>query len=281
MEQFMPTIRVFPGETNPKSNYLQQFAERKYSQNGEEGILRKIFEIIGIENAWCAEFGAYDGVTLSNTHDLIRNQNWSGVLIEADNQRFAQLAENYAGIERAHLFNNLIQLVGKGTLDDIFSTTSMPHDVDLVSIDVDGVDWHLWRSLGNYYPRVVVIEFNPTMPNDVYFVQDADPKVNQGNSLRAILQLGKDKGYELICVHGVNAFFVRKELFPSFGISDNSIDAMFSSLAVTYLLQGYDGSIWIAGCKTLCWKGVDFDESKLQVLPPDEIGYPGAPNRSN
>jgi hypothetical protein len=63
----MPIIRqVRQSRVNPKSAFLNAFARDIASQCGEDGIIQKIFEIIGCENRWCVEFGAWDGMKYSN-----------------------------------------------------------------------------------------------------------------------------------------------------------------------------------------------------------------------
>ena len=75
-------------------------------------------------------------------------------------------------------------------------------------------------------------------PNEVSFVQPADPKISQGSSLLALVELGKEKGYELVCVEGVNAFFVKSQYFPLFEIADNSVAVLRRDLsAVTHLFH--------------------------------------------
>ena len=53
----------------------------------------------------------------------------------------------------------------------------------MLSIDVDGIDWHVRDNVRRYRPRLVVIELNPSIPNGVYFVQDADPAKHHGGTL--------------------------------------------------------------------------------------------------
>ncbi len=69
---------------------LVDFRSKKYSQFGEDGIVEKIFQVIGAENRWCVELGAWDGVYLSNTYNLVE-QNWSAVLVEGDRRKFSAL----------------------------------------------------------------------------------------------------------------------------------------------------------------------------------------------
>ena len=69
-----------------ENNYinLNDFRNNIYSQNGEDGIIDQINKLLGFNNNsnyWCVEFGAWDGVHLSNTYNLVRN-GWNAVYIE-------------------------------------------------------------------------------------------------------------------------------------------------------------------------------------------------------
>lgn len=137
-----------------------------------------------------------------------------------------------------------------------------------MSIDVDGMDWHIWKSLTKFAPRLVVIEFNPSMSNDVFFVQDVDPSVFHGSSFLALIELGKSKGYELVATTEFNGLFVKQELYPAFGIEDNDIDSMHDmSIFESRLLQCYDGTLVLAGCKRLLWTDTPISDEDIQVLP--------------
>jgi len=139
---------------------------------------------------------------------------------------------------------------------------------DLISIDIDGRDWHVWRSLTGFRPRVVVVEFNPSIPNDVLFVQDENFSFNHGCSLRALVALAKEKRYELVATTDWNAFFVEESEFPKFQIDYNSIDAMHDGSAYqTKFFQLYDGTLVIAGCTKLLWKGWPISLEDIQVVP--------------
>lgn len=58
------------------NRWLNEFASNVTSQFGEDGIIEKILEVIGDANRWCVEFGASDGVYLSNTYNLIKNKGY-------------------------------------------------------------------------------------------------------------------------------------------------------------------------------------------------------------
>jgi hypothetical protein len=76
---------------------LNDFKYDVYSQNGEDGIIEEIINRLPNDKLdyWCVEFGAWDGVYLSNTCNLIRHSNYKAVLIEADKKRYTQLLGNF------------------------------------------------------------------------------------------------------------------------------------------------------------------------------------------
>lgn len=261
------------------STWLLEYRSDVTSSAGEDGIIAKIFEVIGEESRWCVELGALNGTHDSNVWNLIRNKQWSGVLIEADRTYFEKLKAEYANDTGAVCVNEFVSFEGEHSLDAIFARTKITKEFDLFVLDIDGNEYHVWESLREYRPRVMVVEFNPTIPNDVDFVQPRDMSVYQGSSLRSLIELGKRKGCELVAVNEVNAFFVRRELFPQFGIADNSIEAMHTDhMYETKLYQLYDGTLKIAGYDRLMWHKVPIDEKKLQILPRRKRIYPAMIN---
>jgi hypothetical protein len=152
--------------------------------------------------------------------------------------------------------------------------TPIPRQFDLLSIDIDGNDYHVWNAVERYEPRVVIIEINPTASNDLLFVQDADAGSNHGCSLRAVVDLAKTKGYELAATTRVNAIFVIKSEFSKLGIQDNSIDAMHFADFTTELFQGYDGRLFAVGLDVLLWQGRKIDHEALQIIPKGLRKYP-------
>jgi hypothetical protein len=245
------------------------------SEHGEDGVIERIFQIIGEGKKWCVDLGALNGVHGSNVWHLIKEKGWSAVLIEADQTYFEKLQKEYSGVDRAYCINAFVSFAGEQSLDTIFARTPLPKNFDLFSLDIDGNEYHLWDSLVQYQPRVMVVEFNPTIPNDVTFIQPRDMTVFQGSSLRALVDLGKRKGYELVATSEANAFFVLSELFSQFGISDNSIDALHTDHQYeTKLYQLYDGTLRISGYDRLLWHNLPLDAEKLQVLPLGARRYP-------
>ncbi|CAH0997062.1 hypothetical protein EMA8858_03199 [Emticicia aquatica] len=251
-----------------KSNILSQYAKNVVSQNGEDGIIERILEILPNTNNWCVEFGAWDGKYLSNCYNLISNLGWNGVMIEGNSNKYRQLQQTYKGNEKTYLFNRFVNFTGKNSLDNILQSTPIPIDFDILSIDIDGNDYHIWDSLKIFMPKVVIIEFNPTIPSDIAFVQERNIDVSHGSSLLSLNILGISKGYELIGTTLCNAIFVKKEYFSLFGIENNSPSILWDTEGeAPRVFQLFDGTIVLSKGFNLIWKNVKVDTYDLQKIP--------------
>ena len=205
---------------------LNDFSFNIYSQNGEDGIIQEInnkLKLHNTENYWCVEFGAWDGVHLSNTYNLI-TKGCKGIYIEGDKRKFKELLKTKEKHPNLIAFNKYISknYFSENSLDNILSQTEIPIDFDLLSIDIDSFDLEVWESLKNYFPKIIIIEINSEYPPGVLkWHSDRNANVN-GNSFSATLNVAKDKGYELV-FHSGNMIFVRKELFNHLNINPKFI----------------------------------------------------------
>ena len=250
-----------------KPEWLLDHASNIHSQAGEDGIIGKILSIFPDRNQWCVEFGAWDGLYMCNTLALIE-RDYHAVLIEGSRKKYQELRNNHAGNEKVIPVNAFVGFDAENGLDSILAKYPIPKNFDFLSIDIDGNDYHTWKAVETYRPKLVCIEYNPTIPTEVSFAQKADPDVSQGNSLLAMTELGHSKGYELVCVNTLNAFFVDRAYYPLFGITDNSPRTLRKDTShVTWLFTLYDGTMQLSGARTIPWHGVYMNERKLQTIP--------------
>jgi len=114
----------------------------------ERQIIQDIFSKIGTTNKFCVEFGIDNNG--DQTIELIRNQNWSGLYIEADEGRYSRAVQENSNfnVKLIHSF------VTAENINHLFDSANVPSEVDLVSIDIDGMDYWVWKAL-TYIPRVV------------------------------------------------------------------------------------------------------------------------------
>ncbi|NNE69106.1 MAG: hypothetical protein HKN29_01950 [Rhodothermales bacterium] len=179
-------------------------ARNVHSQYGEDGVLAWTLDQLGISSGSFVEFGAWDGVHLSNCRYLFE-QGWRGCLIEGDSDRFRDLERTYHGETRAKLVCAFVETSGVNSLDSLLERAGI-ESVDLASIDIDSDDYAVWKSLTRFRPRVVIIEYNPTIPFDTRYVNP--PGKNRGNSALSLVELGLEKGYDLVAGTRGNLVFV-------------------------------------------------------------------------
>ena len=99
------------------NRWLLSHAANHYSQNGEDGIIEKILEVLGEPIGWCVEFGAWDGRHLSNTYALIEEKDFSAVLIEGSTERYLDLKNSFSGNDKITPVNAFVGFTSDDGLD--------------------------------------------------------------------------------------------------------------------------------------------------------------------
>ena len=206
--------RRYRGVSDPPD--LTQFELRVFSQNGEDGVLAEILRRIGVAGGGFVEFGIQDG-SEGTTVFLAQVLGWPGVYLEADATAYEALERRFSANPRVRTVHAAVE---PDNVESLFESAGVPDEPDVVSIDVDGNDYWIWRAIDRYRPRVVVIEYNgdlepgsdQVMPYTPGFRWDHSS--GYGASLGALEALAAEKGYALVHTEsaGVNAFFVRSEL---------------------------------------------------------------------
>ena len=266
-------------ELQEQARWLTRHASNVTSQSGEDGIIAKALSLLPERTSWCVEFGAWDGKLHSNSYDLIMSHGYRGVFIEADPVRFRDLEQTHGASGRNVLLNAFVGFSKSDSLDVLLSRCEIPKNFDLLSIDIDGNDYHVWEAMHEFQPKLVVIEFNPTLSNSILFVQEKEPRTNHGSSPASLVELGKRKGYELIAATALNLLFVSSEHYGAFGIADNSLALMRDDSRVPQIFFGYDGHVFLSeanvtGSIGVGWHHLELRESDVQVLPKRLQKYP-------
>ena len=216
---------------------LIDYCSNVYSQFGEDGIVEKIFEIIGAETKLCVEFGAWDGFHMANTANLW-TQSWKGVLIEGNKRRYKRLLKNVSEYDCICICA-FVQSSGDSTLEALLDKEGITEQIDLLSIDIDGNDYYIFESLKTIRPRVVICEHNPTIPAEIDLV--AEEGNYFGCSVSALKRVGEEKGYKLIAVTETNSFFVLKEYEQLFEEYETRLKKIKNDRYITYFITSYSG----------------------------------------
>jgi hypothetical protein len=191
---------------------LSNYKKRIYSQTMEDGVIEGVFNNIGTTNKYFVEFGAWDGQHLSNTANLRINENWEGLLLEGNEHR----AKQYSHITHA--------FITADNINSLFEEHNVPKEYDLLSIDLDGNDFWVWKAIDEtkFNARVVIIEYNCNF-TDQYkscaikyspHIDTTVPSINYYSAtIPALKKLGESKGYSLIYrINLHNLVFVRTDL---------------------------------------------------------------------
>ena len=200
---------------------LKKYRYNRNSQNGEDGVIEEICRRLNIRSGWFVEFGAWDGKHLSNTYHLLTGCGWKGVYIEGDAGRYGRLLETQAAFQgRVHALQAMVGWEGENRLDHLLAGTPTPRNFDLLSIDIDSYDYEVWNGLADYKPKIVVIESSALVPPGVF--QRHNPPQAQGASFSSLVDLGRRKGYQLVC-HTGNCFFVEDSLVPALQLEPDDL----------------------------------------------------------
>lgn len=210
---------------------FRDVAFRNYSQNQEDGIILFLFSVLGTTNRTAVEICAGDGIEC-NSANLILGHGWNALLVDGDEARCRRGRAFYSRRRETRVWAPTFARawVTSDNVDDLLTEHGVAGEIDLLSLDLDGVDWWVWRALSAARPRVVIVEYQDiwgpdatvTVPYDPEFraeFRDREPDY-AGASLAAFVELGRQKGYRLVGCEplGFNAFFVRDgvgdELLP-------------------------------------------------------------------
>ena len=219
---------------------LRDHEKRLYSQNGEDGIIARLFELLGTTNRYYVEFGTGTTGAQRNTR-LLDQSDWTGLLMDL------------GASERAP--NVKKERITAENINQLFAKYDVPLEFDLLSIDIDGNDYWVRKAIGrNYLPRVLVMEYNASFPPPQSKTITYDPnfywrKTNYfGASLTALMKLNASFGYRLVFCdsRGINAFFIREDLVPQ-GFTATIEDIYRPVDFAGNILFGLGGIFWPMG----------------------------------
>jgi hypothetical protein len=220
---------------NPKyklTKRITQYQKKIYSVKSEDGIIEEIFNRIGTTDRSFVEFGVgHKGEENNSLYLLLKG--WSGLWIEGSEQI---LSDDETGpphlLNYKHVLATRRKYVSEGRLriinayvsaenvEELFDQGGVKPEIDLVSVDVDGNDYWVWKAIRRFTPRVVCIEYNSNLGDTVACAKEYDPHWRWdgstvfGASLTALEKLGREKNYALVGCDflGMNAYFVRNDL---------------------------------------------------------------------
>ena len=210
---------------------------KSYSQFGEDLSLLDFFNKSKLNKGFFFEFGAWDGIFLSNCR-LFYEQGWNGCFVESDEKKFADLKKNYHNETKVKLLNVFVNTTNNN-LDTIFKKNNIK-EVDLLSIDVDGRDLSIWKSINSLKAKFVIIEFNQFIPFDVEYEDTTEQLI--GNSALAIYKYAISQNYDLIGATLSNLIFIDKS-FSNERIEKIDISNLYQKVKPVRLAHTWKGGV--------------------------------------
>lgn len=205
-------------------NSLAEVEFQVFSQFGDDGIIQFLVSKLDIPNKTFVEFGV-ENYLEANTRFLLVNNNWTGLVIDGSQKNIDFIKKDY--------LSTLFQLYSKcafitrDNINELISQMNFHEDLGLLSIDIDGNDYWIWKAISAVKPIIVVCEYNAdfgaenawTIPYQADFVYGIEHPGNYwGTSLLSLCDLAEEKGYAFIGCNsqGNNAYFVRKDRLGPF-----------------------------------------------------------------
>jgi|TARA_A200000113_G_scaffold218954_1_gene227117 hypothetical protein len=203
------------------SQNINDYEFKVSSQWGEDGIIQHLVKSIEIKNKVFFEFGV-EKYTESNTRFLLQNNHWKGLVIDGSDENIS-----YIKNDPIYWKNNLkaeCAFITKDNINQLITKNGINGDIGILSVDIDGNDYWIWKAIDCISPRIVICEYNShfgdtykvSIPYDNNFVREKKHHSNiyYGASISALDFLAKKKGYSLVGSNlaGNNVFFVRNDL---------------------------------------------------------------------
>jgi hypothetical protein len=212
-------------QRDQKENRLPAFNDtgfRVFSQYEEDGKLLYIFALTGMKNKTFVEIGSDDGIN-SNCANLAFNFGFHGLFLDGNEKAINRGRNFYAKYPHPWMYQPKFRCakVTAENINTLVSEAGLKGEIGLLSVDVDGNDYWIWKALTVVQPEVVIIEThvefgmrNIVVPYDPNYSFPGKHPVYHGASAVAMAKLGKEKGYRLVGANdlGFNFIFVRNGL---------------------------------------------------------------------
>lgn len=211
-----PTPSGFLAKSYDSRN-LEHWASKGFSQYGADGIIHKLFSDVNTTNKFFVEFGVQGGKEC-NTRRLREACGWSGLLMDGGHEN--------------RKINLQRQFITRENIVTLLDQNSVPRALDLLSVDIDGNDFHVLNAIlhAGYRPRVVIVETNFDLPEGydatiryaptfVGYTNQRSPRAcYHSASVNAFLQLARRYQYSIVGAHRPDLYWVRNDVLQRHGV---------------------------------------------------------------
>ena len=207
---------------------LNQTYFKVFSQDVEDGIIQYLLKSLDIKNVKFVEIGTQD-YSESNTRYIFETMRCNGLIIDPT----PNLEKKISSIMRTWKNNLKIynKHINSNNISNILTDLGFDKELDIFSIDIDGIDFWVLEKLNPYISKIVIAEYNPYFgPN----LEISAPNIDAfdrfkyhytgfcwGASLKALVNLMRKKNFTFIGTNRLNcnAFFVSNNLVKKLEIN--------------------------------------------------------------
>lgn len=180
-------VNILGVNFNPSHVYLE-YLNGEFSQAGHDTLIEDFFRVNPPMYKKFVDIGAFDGISMSNTHKLFKN-GWGGLCVEPIKKSFVSLKSLYKGtnvicvncaigLENTEvkmevnenpmiskvLFGNTrakTQRIKMNTINTVLESNNIDN-FDFLNIDVENLNVEIINSIDlvKYTPLMIVIEYN-------------------------------------------------------------------------------------------------------------------------
>jgi hypothetical protein len=210
--------------TMPRGKRISNLSEiefKVFSQFGEDGIIEWLVSHVNVPNRRFVEFGV-ETFQEANCRFLMMNRNWRGFVMDGSEAHLSVLRAD----DRSWRYDLTARsaFITAENINDLIADAGLSGQLGLLSIDIDGNDYWVWKALSVVSPAIVVCEYNGTLGNTrpiaVPYQANFDrfashySGIYEGCSITALQHLAEQQGYKFVGTnsYGCNAFFVRDDL---------------------------------------------------------------------
>tara|TARA_A100001011_G_C14280993_1_gene831600 strand:+ start:710 stop:1636 length:927 start_codon:yes stop_codon:yes gene_type:complete len=216
-----------------KKNYpdiksLIEVDYKVFSQNGEDGIIDYLLNSLNINVPKFLEIGV-GNYKESNTRYLFEKSSCKGMIVD-NIKNLKQKVSKYVKLWKGDL-TIIENTVTSENILEILSSNNFDKNLDIFSLDIDGIDYWVMQEIPENISKIVVAEYNaifgPNLEVSVPNIKNFDRKkyhysyLCYGTSLRALINLMIKKKYVFLGTNIAcnNAFFVSESEIKKININ--------------------------------------------------------------
>ncbi|MCK8495767.1 hypothetical protein M0L20_28130 [Spirosoma sp. RP8] len=210
-----------------------------FSQFGDDGIIQYLISHVKPRVDTFVEFGVED-YEEANTRFLMMNNNWKGLIIDGSSHFIDHIKTS--SFYWRYSLKAISSFITAENINQLLVNNGIAGQIGLLSIDIDGNDYWVWKAITEVESDIVVIEYNSLFGSDRSITVPYRPDFMRqeahysylyfGASLPALCDLALEKGYAFVGCNqaGNNAYFVKKDKLngiPALSVEEGYVYSRF------------------------------------------------------